>query len=300
MFLTILTPTYNRKDKLTKLYTSLCKQTNKDFVWLIVDDGSTDCTDDLVNKFNKEKRIHIKYYWKVNGGKHTALNEGIFKVQTPLVFVVDSDDWLVDEAVEQIFQVHKKFDNFKEICGYSFMRMFSNGMVNGKCLKSDCVVDDYINIRINGNDINSDKAEVWKIENLREYPFPEFYSEKFLGEDTVWIQMAMKYKMVFLNIPIYFSDYLNDGLTKNRRKNNIQSPNGCLFRAYISLTACKSRKIKFIFFLKVLLQYQVYGKFAHKSFYELYKNSIYKGWFLVTSPGAYGLYAYWNRKYPNE
>lgn len=297
MFLTILTPTYNRKEKLDKLYNSLCKQTNKNFLWLIVDDGSNDNTSNLIQEYYKENKVKIEYIRKKNGGKHTAINFGMLKVQTPLVFIVDSDDWLSDDAIEQILKVHKKFATIESICGYSFLRMFKNGKVNGKRFEKDLFIDDYINIRINRNDTNSDKAEVWKTFYLKKFPFPEFPNEKFLGEDTIWIQMSMKYKMIFINKTIYLSEYLSEGLTKNRRKHNIQSPKGCLYRAKISLIACKERKINFLFFLKVLMQYHIYGRFAKVNFIELYKNSIFKIWFIITSPGGFGLYSYWKLKY---
>ena len=74
-------------------------------------------------------------------------------------------------------------------------------------------------------------AEVWYTHCLKEYPFPEFQGETFLGEDIVWVRMSKKSRMRFFNRVIYISDYLEDGLTNNRRKNNIKSPNGCVARA---------------------------------------------------------------------
>lgn len=77
MYLTIFTPTYNRAYILKNLYDSLCEQTSKDFEWLIVDDGSSDNTEDLIRSFINEGRILIRYFKQANAGKHIAINNGI-------------------------------------------------------------------------------------------------------------------------------------------------------------------------------------------------------------------------------
>ena len=122
--ITVLTPTYNREKNLYKLYNSLCSQTNKDFVWMIIDDGSTDNTKEVINKWRDENKIEIVYIYKENGGKHTALNIGIKNINTDMTFIVDSDDWLVDNAIEIIYK--------DEVCGFSFLRKFPNGEINNK------------------------------------------------------------------------------------------------------------------------------------------------------------------------
>ncbi|MDE7248139.1 MAG: glycosyltransferase family 2 protein, partial [Lachnospiraceae bacterium] len=91
---TIITPTYNRADFLPKLYDSLLRQTNPDFDWLVVDDGSDDGTSGLIRQYMQEKRIRISYEKQQNAGKHTALNRGIAMTESELTFIVDSDDYL--------------------------------------------------------------------------------------------------------------------------------------------------------------------------------------------------------------
>ena len=104
MKLTILTPTYNRAYELQKLYDSLKKQSVRDFIWMIVDDGSTDSTEDTVSEIQKSVVFPVFYIKKQNGGKHTALNTGIRQIKTELVFIVDSDDWLAEDAVETVLR----------------------------------------------------------------------------------------------------------------------------------------------------------------------------------------------------
>lgn len=295
MDVTVITTTYNRSKELGKLYESLKNQTKKDFKWLIIDDGSIDNTKDIIENFKKENIIKIEYKYIQNSGKHVALNKGISTIDTNLTFCVDSDDYLTSEAIEKIINVHQKYKDNEEICGYSFLKIDSNNKVNGKVLSQNEVIDDFINIRINGKDTNADKAEVWKTECLKEYPFPEFQGEKFLGEDVVWLKMALKYKMVFLNEAIYVGEYLEGGLTKNRRKNNLKSPNGCTYRAKVTLEIAKQRKINFKHFTKCMLQYQVYGKFANKGFKKLYQDVPFRFYFIVLYPLAQIIYLKWKK-----
>lgn len=295
MYVTVITPTYNRGENLKKLYQSLIEQTNKDFKWLVVDDGSEDNTEQIITKFMLENKINLQYIKKKNEGKHIALNLGIKEIETDLTFIVDSDDWLTHDAIEKIINIHNKYKSMDNICGYSFLRMFSNGNINGKMLKDDEVVDDYINIRIKGKDTNSDKAEVWKTKYLREFPFPQFKNEKFLGEDVVWIKLAFKYKMVFLNQAIYISEYLSDGLTKNRRMNNIKSPNGCFYRAGLALEVCEKRNLYFSYLLKSILQYQVYARFAKINIKYAFKKCKFKFLFIFTWIPSICIYKLWSR-----
>lgn len=206
----------------------------------------------------KKAEFPMRYIYKENGGKHTALNVGVKQITSELTFIVDSDDKLVPDAIETILQYHKKYKERKDLCGYSFLRRFPDGNINGKPFEPDEKVGTYIECRINADDTQADKAEVFYTRCLKEFPFPEYRNEKFLGEDLVWIRMAMKYQMVHINRAIYVGNYLEDGLTKNRRKNNIRSPYGCMERAKEFMRP----ELKLKYRLKGAVQYLVYGKFA--------------------------------------
>ena len=102
MLLTIFTPTYNRAYSLERLYKSLVTQSLKDFEWLVVDDGSTDNTEELINKFVSDNKVKICYFKQENGGKHRAINRGAAMAQGDYFLIVDSDDYLTSDAVESI------------------------------------------------------------------------------------------------------------------------------------------------------------------------------------------------------
>lgn len=266
--LTILTPAYNRRDGLERLYYSLLAQTNKNFEWLIVDDGSTDDTESFVDTLSTEDFI-IRYVYKQNGGKHTALNVGIAQIDTELTFIVDSDDYLTKDAVAVIANYYEKYRKVSQLSGFAFLRRFPNGEINGKKFPKDDWVASYIESRINSHDTNADKAEVFFTNCLKEFPFPEYPGEKFLGEDIVWCRMARKYQMIHINKAIYIGNYQEDGLTQNRRRHNIASPLGCMHRSAEFL----EKDINLKYRLKNGIQYVVYGKFAGYTVRNLMKES---------------------------
>lgn len=291
----VLTPTYNRASQLKDLWQSLCLQTSPSFVWVIVDDGSMDNTVEVVQEFIAEGKVEIVFLQKSNGGKHTALNFGIQKIQTPLTFIVDSDDTLTPDAIETIEEKFLQYKNETDLCGFSFLRAKRDGgYLSGSGVPYDDLKESFCECRINRN-IQGDMAEVWFTYCLKEYPFPEIENEKFIGEDLVWVQMSEKYKLRFYNKAIYISDYLDDGLTKNRRKHNIKSPNGCMMRAEAFLAAKVIFKIK----IKSILQYIIYGKFANFSSLDLFKRSKNKLLYCLFYMPAMFLYKKWKKEFQN-
>lgn len=290
--ITILTPTYNRGDFLEKLYKSLRAQSCKDFEWLIIDDGSTDDTCERVEQMKQTADFPISYHKKENGGKHTALNYAYQFIKTPLTFIVDSDDSLTEDAIVYVNAIYKTYKDENALCGFSFLRgKPDGGYLSTSGVPQDGIKESYVECRINRG-IGGDMAEVWYTHCLKEYPFPEFQGEKFLGEDIVWVRMSEKYKMRFFNRVIYISDYLEDGLTNNRRKHNINSPNGCVARAEAFLSSDACIRIK----LKSMLQYQIYGKFAKKSCKKLYKDISNKALYIVCIIPATFIYLKWRLK----
>lgn len=291
MMITVLTPTFNRGGGLQSLWDSLQKQTVKDFEWLVVDDGSTDGTKNLITQLQEKSDFPIRYIYKNNGGKHTALNVGIQTICSELTFIVDSDDCVTDDAVESILKIHKKYRSQNNICGYAFLRAFPDGKVNGKKFDVDEKIGSYIDVRVNGDDTGADKAEVFKTHCLKEFPFPEYPNEKFLGEDLVWARMARKYEMVHINKAIYVGNYLEDGLTNNRRKHNIASPIGCMHRAEEFMES----DLKTRYRIKGGLQYIVYGRFAGVKVVDLIRKSRHKVLATVCTPGGLFLHSRWSK-----
>lgn len=285
---TILTPAYNRAEYLPRLYESLEAQTNRDFLWLVVDDGSDDGTRELIASYS-EGKTDIRYIDQKNAGKHTALNRGIQEITSELTFIVDSDDYLPENAVETILAYHEKYRETPRLCGYSFLRCHGDGRVNTAYFPTDELIGSYAEVRINGG-IGGDKAEVFYTEILKQYPFPVFAGEKFLPEDAVWMQMSGPYRMVHINQNIYFCDYLEGGLTRSGRRMKIHSPRGMVLRSRIYLNdPVINGKVK----VKMMLLYQIYGAFGKLPAQELKRETEEKLlWYLCRVPSRV-IYMWW-------
>ena len=222
--ISIFTPTYNRCEKLKRLYDSLCKQRNKSFIWIIIDDGSNDCTKESVSQWIDEKCINIVYRYQENQGKHVAFNEGVRLCETVLFFCVDSDDYLTDSAIDIISDTWHSIIGQDNIAGIVAYRGYSPTDRIGSEFPRDMVADSLKNIYKYGK--TGDTALIYRTEVLKKYPFPVFPNERFLRESVVYSIIDQSYFMYILPVIIYIGEYLEDGLSKNARKLDDSSPNG--------------------------------------------------------------------------
>lgn len=226
MKITIFTPAYNRVQTLPRLYQSLLEQKNKDFEWLIVDDGSTDQTESLIDNFKEEKKIDIRYYKQDNGGKHRAINKGVKEAKGELFFIVDSDDYLTCNALEIVANYINtvKDPNIAGICG---LKGKSQTDMVGTTF--DKTIKDLYHYERDRYHITGDKAEIFYTNVLRQFPFSEYKDENFITEATVWNQIALAgYRLRYFNEIIYICEYLEDGLTAQIEKKLASNPKGFL------------------------------------------------------------------------
>lgn len=291
--ITIITPAYNRANLLPRLYESLLRQTNKDFEWLVIDDGSTDGTETLVRQYCQDDRIRASYEKQENAGKHTALNRGIARIDSELTFIVDSDDYLPEDAVDKILACHQKYKKISGLCGYSFLRCHQDGRVNTAYFPEDGKISTYLEVRINGG-IGGDKAEVFYTDILKKYPFPVYEGEKYMPEDVVWMKMSGPYQMVHVNQNVYICDYLEGGLTTTGRRMKIHSPRGMALRSEIYLN---NQDTCFQVRCKMMILYIIYGHFAGYSAGEQRMRLRKRGLWMVFYLPASLLYLLWKKKY---
>lgn len=241
MLLTVFTPTFNRAYIIENLYKSLQRQTCKDFEWLVVDDGSSDNTSDLFLNWQMEESFPVRYIKKENGGKHRAINLGLDEAKGKLFFIVDSDDYLAEDAIKCIKKQYEIIKNDKCFAGLCGMRAYPDGRrIGGEVPFEtlDCISFDYWF----KHNITGDSAEVFKTDIFRQFPFPEIDGEKFCPEAVVWYRIARAgYKIRYFNKKIYFCDYLPDGLTAKITKLRINSPLGAML-TYKELYEAKVNK----------------------------------------------------------
>lgn len=242
MKVSIFTPTYNRAYTLGDLYNSLVEQTNKDFEWIIVDDGSTDNTEELVKKICEQNNDFSIIYKKVeNGGKHRAINIGAQLAKGELFFIVDSDDKLPKESIEVILRIYNTISP-KEKNAYA-------GLCGLKGSKEGCIgqtfngsVKDLTYLEAKSNNISGDKADIYFTEIIKKYPFPAYENENFIPESVVWNVIAEDgFKLRYFNEIVYYCEYLPDGLSAMGDRKIVENPKG--YGLYLQ-QAIKYGKIK--------------------------------------------------------
>lgn len=238
-FITILTPTYNRASLLPRLFDSLLRQTNKDFEWIVVDDGSTDDTREVVANL-KEKcggAFPMGYVYKANGGKHMAINIGAERARGELLFIADSDDLLTDDALETVANSWHDISDDKSFAGIAGLDItMDTREVIGSGLPQEHIDCNAIDIRYRHH-VTGDMKEVFRTEVLREFPFPEFAGERFCPEQLVWFRIAHRYKLRYVNKPIYIAEYQPDGITAGITRARMKSPSASML-TYAELAEC--------------------------------------------------------------
>lgn len=224
MLITVFTPAYNRAHLLPRLYESLMAQTFQDFEWIIVDDGSTDDTEDVVKEWlqpeDVENILHhldgirggIRYIKQPNGGKHRAVNRGAQEARGELFFIADSDDYLPDESLAKVAEKYEKIKDYKNIGGVCGLDIAPDGACVSSNLPQNEIICNSIDIRLKYH-VTGDLKEVFFTHVMREFPFPEFDGERFCPEALVWNRIAQKYNLLFFNEPIYVAEYQPEGIT---------------------------------------------------------------------------------------
>lgn len=222
--LTIFTPTYNRAHTLHRLYHSIESQKCSESVeWLIIDDCSTDETQDLIDAWSKNNRISINYIrLSQNGGKPRAINLACELAQSPYLFIVDSDDYLEDGIVEFILSKLNGIANKSDFNALGVMRRKEDGSLFAQPKFDEFV--DATNLERRRYGLHFDCNEVYKIAVLKKYPFIVWPGEIFTPESVVLNAMAADgYKIRWYNVPGVISEYQEDGMTKgswNLQKKN--------------------------------------------------------------------------------
>ena len=225
--LTVFTPTYNRAYILQRCYESLVRQTSKDFIWLIIDDGSTDNTKSLVDQWIKEKNeFEIKYVYKENGGMHTGHNKAYELIDTELNVCIDSDDFMPDNSVELIVDFWSKYGS-NRYSGIVSLDNDDKGNIIGTKLpnKKSIKLCDFYDMGGKG-----DKNLIYRTDIMKKYPpYPEFQGEKFVPLDYKYLLADQEYDLLILNEPTCTVEYMEDGSSRNMFRQYYKNPRGFSF-----------------------------------------------------------------------
>ena len=223
----IVTATFNREELLKRLYKSLINQTNRNFSWLVIDDGSRDNTEEFIKKLNPD--FDILYVKQNNGGKSRALNNAFgFTDEFDLFVVVDSDDYLLPEAVEIIQSKALEFENDQSIGAIFFRYQDEGGELLTRKNANDETEEILSRIEHDSQYVKVDGSIGYYSRTIKKYRYPEFENENYVGPTVIQLMMSEEYKIVFTQELIGVAEYQYGGLTSSGRKLRINNPLGML------------------------------------------------------------------------
>ncbi len=279
--LTIFTPTYERVKLLSRVYESLLRQTCHEFVWLIVDDGSTDGTGQLVQEWQKEQKITIRYEYCENGGKMRAHNTGVRLCDTELFLCVDSDDYLTDTAVEEIMGLweHKRAKEYAGIVAHK-----------GEDEKTPLFHEEFPDVTVStlGNLYHSgfhgETTLVFRTEILKKYLFPEIPGEKYVPEDYIYDKIDKEYQLIVLPKVLTVCEIVTGGYTEGAAKLRRENPTGWFlyYEQRASWEPVSVRRLKYI------SHYMRFAKLLGRNVWK--ESTLSKGALLLGLPGELLLY----------
>ena len=241
--LTIFTPAYNRAHTIGRTYESLCRQTCKDFVWLIVDDGSIDNTRQLVEGWIAEDRILITYIYQENQGMHGAHNTAYRNIDTQLNTCIDSDDYMPDDAVEKILNCWKKCGDNPTLAGIIGLDVTEDGQVIGTRFPDEMKTTTLQGFYNAGG--KGDKKMVYRSDVIKSYPeYPLFEGERYVGLAYKYMLIDQDYELATLNEPLVIVEYQQDGSSFNMYKQYWNNPRGFAFFRKTEMLMVRSFKRK--------------------------------------------------------
>ena len=243
--LTVFTPAYNRAHTLPRTYESLCQQKCKDFIWLIVDDGSQDNTAELVRLWQaRDNGFEIRYIYKENGGMHTAHNTAYEHIDTELNTCIDSDDKLAPDAVEKIL---RKWDQVKDqgYAGIIGLDADFVGKIIGKGFPEGLTETTVVGYYAAGG--SGDKKLVYRTDIINQYPpYPVFEGEKYVSLAYKYRLIDQTYKMAVLDEVLCNVEYQPDGSSGTMWKQYLKNPRGFAFWRKICMQYPESKKRLFV------------------------------------------------------
>ena len=286
--LTIFTPAYNRAHTIDRTYQSLIRQTCKDFLGLIVDDGSTDGTKKLVEGWIRENKIPITYIYQENQGMHGAHNTAYKNITTELNTCIDSDDWMPHDAVEKIINAWKehRHENYAGIIG---LDQTADGKLIGTNFPENLKETTLQGFYEAGG--QGDKKLVYRTDIIKQYPeYPLFKGERYVGLAYKYMLIDQDWKLITLNEPLVTVEYQLEGSSFSMYRQYWNNPKGFAFFRKTEMICTKSLKRQFI-----VCAHYVSSSIISKN-WGFIKESPKKMMTIIATPLGLGLYLFIRRK----
>jgi glycosyltransferase involved in cell wall biosynthesis len=279
-FFTVFTPTYNRAHTLGRVLDSLCAQTFRDFEWLVVDDGSTDNTPELIASWTATANFPIRNFRQANSGKHIAHNFAVREARSEFFMVVDSDDALESRALERLHAVWLEIPAAGRagFCAVGGLSRNQHGKIVGDPFPAS-PFDVSFRERVFAFRIRGEKGVAWRLDVLRRFPFPEIAGTNFVPEGVIWLQTANEHKIRFVNevFRVYYTEDESTGATLSSLGNIAAGARG---RQYYYAWLLNNEMEHFsrapMSFIKAAAMLPVVTRYAGQSLQDVWREL--KGW----------------------
>lgn len=245
--ISILTTAYQRAGTLPRLYRSLSEQTLRDFEWVVIDDGSTDGTGELIRSLQEEADFPIVYEWQQNQGKHAAVNRAVERASGELCAIIDSDDWYMPDGLERMLAAWESIpaerrDDFADVEG---VRVDPDGALVCDSYPEDVFDSDAFElIALHG--VYGDKIGMFRRQVLAQFPYPED-AGWHVTPQLVWNRIAARYSTRYVNEIWAYTDYRSGGLTDRETELRLRFPDSQLayWHEYAAMPKRMRRRSRF-------------------------------------------------------
>lgn len=265
--LTLYTPCYNKGKTISRTYESLLSQTCHDFEWIIINDGSTDESKEVIDSF-QTNLFPIRKIHKHNEGLSSVMNMATQMANGEFILRVDGDDWLVTDGVKTIHQALNDYDmQDQHLGGLVFLTEFADGKRCGFHPFKNPTRCNFMDYREKHKAIG-DRAEVFRTSCFREFPMPSFPDERFMLESYTWRHFSDKYDVIYYDTAIYNREYNDASITNNWPAIGIKNPKGI----QLDLSDYLNRKISLKNRIKGSVNYYRYSLHSEYSISKLIKD----------------------------
>ena len=289
----IITATYNHSKNINKLYHSLLKQLNKNFRWIIVNDGSSDDTDDTIREYINDGIIDIIYINKKNSGKSSSLNQAFEIIaENEMVVIIDDDEVLDEDAVAIMEQYYNTYYNSNVgVIHFHRRNAIDNSVIANYPIDEDLHMD-YITFKSSGR--NADGYLVYFAYAINNIRFPVYPNEKYVAPSVLIMKCCEKYDMIWAKAVIGTTEYLEGGITKQGRTLRLKNPLGMMTYCELFQRSGVSFKVR----IKYSIMGYAYKYLSKKNNEQLLNNQVYtKNYLTFCKPFGILLGYYWKRKH---
>jgi glycosyltransferase involved in cell wall biosynthesis len=224
---TVFIPSFNRAHTLPRTLDSVSDQTFRDFEILIIDDGSSDNTQELVQAWQSNHDLVLRYIYQQNQGKHAAYNLAAKEARGELFVLLDSDDIMLPDALGILAEHWHAIPAQKraEFAGVEGLCDDGQGHLHGNRFPEDVFDSDYLEITQRFG-VKGEKRHAIRTDVLRQFPYPVVPGEKHIRPSFVWKRIAHHYKFRYINKVLQVVEFLSDGLTRNAMLRRLKNPGG--------------------------------------------------------------------------